>query len=102
MPAGYRLTSGAESDIRGILEYTLDHWGAEQADKYVLQLEHCLHDLCAGRRSGKDFSDELPEIRAARCGHHYIFYVTQADMLSVLAILHEAMDLVSRLRERVE
>ena len=38
MLAGYRLTSEAASDIKGILDYTLDRWGAEQADKYVLQI----------------------------------------------------------------
>jgi hypothetical protein len=56
MPGGYILTSGAESDIRAILDYTLNRWGAGQAEKYVLQFEQCLKDLVSGQRSGKTFS----------------------------------------------
>jgi len=102
MLAGYRLTSEAASDIKDILDYTLDRWGADQAEKYVRQLEQCLHDLVSGSRSGKGASDEMPEVRVVHCEHHYIFYITQDSMLAVVAILHEAMDLVSRLRERLE
>ena len=102
MLAGYRLTSEAASDIKGILDYTLDRWGAEQADKYVLQIEQCLHGLVSGQRSGKRFSDGLPEIQVFRCEHHYIFYAAQDYQLAVLAILHEAMDLLARLKERME
>lgn len=102
MLAGYRLTSEAASDIKGILDYTLDRWGAEQADKYVLQIEQCLHGLVSGQRSGKQFGDALPEIQVFRCEHHYIFYSIQDDLLAVVAILHEAMDLLARLRERME
>jgi plasmid stabilization system protein ParE len=102
MLSGYRLTSEAASDIKGILDYTLDRWGADQAGKYVCQLEQCLRDLVSGRRSGKSASDELPEVRVVHCEHHYVFYITQDSMLAVVAILHEAMDLVSRLRERLE
>ena len=101
MPGGYILTSGAESDIRGILDYTLNRWGAGQAEKYVLQFEQCLKDLVSGQRSGKTFSTELPEIRVSHCEHHYIFYVRQSDVLAVVAILHDSMDLVSRLTDRL-
>ena len=102
MLGGYRLTSEAASDLKGILDYTLDRWGAEQADKYVLQVERCLHDLVSGRRSGKPFGDSLAEIQVFRCEHHYIFYSIQDDLVAVVAILHEAMDLLVRLRERME
>lgn len=102
MPEGYRLTSGAEADLRSILEYTLDRWGAEQAEKYVSQIEQCLLDLVAGRREGKSFSHALPEVSVFHCEHHYIFYLGSEYPLAVVAILHDAMDLVSRLKERVE
>jgi len=102
MPVGYRLTSGAESDIREILDYTLHRWGDEQAEKYISQLEQCLDDLVSGRRSGRNFSAELPELQVLHCEHHYVFHLRQADVLAVVAILHESMDLVSRLTERLD
>lgn len=102
MLAGYRLTSEAASDLKGILDYTRGRWGSEQADKYVLQIERCLHDLVSGRRSGKQFGDSSRVIQVFRCEHHYIFYAVQDDQLGVLAILHEAMDLLARLKERMK
>lgn len=97
----YRLTSGAEADVAGILAYTLDHWCAEQAEKYVEQLEKCLQDLAAKRIQGKSVADVLGGVLCRRCAHHYVFYTEDKDALTVLAILHENMNLVARLRDRL-
>ncbi|MEX1118714.1 MAG: type II toxin-antitoxin system RelE/ParE family toxin [Terrimicrobiaceae bacterium] len=100
MSRAYRLSSGAESDIRQILEYTLDRWGAKQAAKYAASLETALGKLAAGEIEGREFSGNLPGVRVYRCEHHYIFFQPLAPSLVVLAILHEQMDLTSRLSDR--
>jgi toxin ParE1/3/4 len=97
----YHLTSGAEADVAGILSYTLDHWGAEQAERYAEQLETCLRDLAARRNSGKIVSDDLDGVLCRRCEHHYVFYTEAEDALTVLAALHETMNLVARLGDRL-
>ena len=35
----YRLTTETEADIDGILDYTIDKWGLEQAIHYQVRLE---------------------------------------------------------------
>jgi plasmid stabilization system protein ParE len=101
MSPAYRLTSGAESDIREILQYTLEKWGAEQASKYAAILDRTIEKLAIGKLNGRKFSEKLPGIRVYRCEHHYIFFKSCSPVL-VLAILHERMHLTHRLRERLE
>ena len=43
-----------------------------------------------------------PELRMLHCGHHYIFCLPrQAALALVVAILHERMDIMTRLRLRL-
>ena len=45
----------------------------------------------------------LPGLRMASCGKHFIFCMPQAGRPSViLAILHERMDLMARLKNRLQ
>lgn len=101
MSPAYRLTSGAESDIRKILEYTLKRWGPNQAAKYASLLGNAIEKLAAGELEGREISKNLPGIRVYRCQHHYIFFQFSIPSLLVLAILHEQMDLSNRLRDRL-
>jgi len=101
MSPAYRLTSGAESDVRKILEYTLERWGSKQAAKYAFLLEDAIEKLAARELDGRGFSTNLPDVRVQRCEHHYIFFQPGDQSLLILAILHESMDLMTRLRERL-
>lgn len=43
------------------------------------------------------------EVQSSRCEHHYVISVIRAAApLLVIGILHEKMDLPTRLRERLE
>ncbi len=39
--SSYDLTLAAEEDLRGIWRYTYETWGADQAEKYLDQIEAC-------------------------------------------------------------
>ena len=97
----YRLTSGAESDTEQILRYTLDQWGADQAARYAAQLEACLEKIATKQAAGRHFSKRFADAFVHRCQHHYIFFVWHENNPIILAILHENMDLVQRLGERL-
>jgi len=58
----YRLTSGAESDTKQILRYTLEHWGLEQAARYAAQLEGCLEKIVSKQASGRLFSKRFTDV----------------------------------------
>jgi toxin ParE1/3/4 len=98
--AGYDLTLGAEEDLRAIWSYTYETWGADQADRYLDQIEACCDAMAAGRARSKTL-DQLPEdVRIFRCEHHYVVWLV-APRPIILAVLHERMDFVRRLKDRL-
>ena len=102
MSAGYVLLPAAEADLRTIIRYTHSQWGASQARAYVGRLEQAMNRLAAGQAPFKDISDLYPRLRAVRCEHHYIFCLPRdREPAFIIAILHERMDLMSRLGDRL-
>ena len=97
---GYDLTLAAEGDLRGIWQYTHETWGADQADRYLGRIEACFEAIAEGRVRPRS-DDALPGgVRVHRCEHHYVFWIA-GERPTVVAILHERMDLVSRLKDRL-
>ena len=96
----YDLTLAAEDDLHGIWSYTYKTWGLDQAEKYFDQIEACCEAI--GRRQAKPKShQELPAgVNIHRCEHHYILWLAE-DRPTIIAILHERMDFVRRLRDRL-
>jgi toxin ParE1/3/4 len=96
----YDLSLAAEGDLRDIWRYTYGTWGIEQAERYFDQIEACCDVLGDGRSRSKSF-DKLPDdIRVHRCEHHYIFWLV-GDRPIIVAILHERMDFLHRLKDRL-
>jgi toxin ParE1/3/4 len=99
----YVLTSGAEEDLRGIIGYTVDQWGAEQCRTYVAALEEKATALALGQGVFKDMSSLLPGLRVGTSGKHYIFCMPRDDEPAIiLAILHERMDILTHLTSRLK
>ncbi|WP_269537291.1 type II toxin-antitoxin system RelE/ParE family toxin [Cerasicoccus fimbriatus] len=100
---GYRLTRQADADLVSIIRYTLDTWGDEQTEKYVARLEACFVEIANQRVVAKSFSKSFPELHVVRCQHHFVFYLEHSRApASIVAILHERMDMLSRLTDRLE
>lgn len=102
MSASYVLTLAAEADLRGIVRYTCKHWGDVQARAYAAKLERGIEAVVSGRGAFRDMSALYPGLRMARCEHHYLFVLPREGASAlVVAILHERMDLMVRLGERL-
>lgn len=98
--ASYELTPAAEEDLREIWRYTHETWGLNQAEAYFDRIEACCQAAGDGRLRSKFFR-ELPEdVRMARCEHHYIVWLA-GERPIVIAVLHERMDFLRRLRDRL-
>nr|WP_113869500.1 type II toxin-antitoxin system RelE/ParE family toxin [Brenneria salicis]NMN90919.1 plasmid stabilization system protein ParE [Brenneria salicis ATCC 15712 = DSM 30166]RBP57629.1 plasmid stabilization system protein ParE [Brenneria salicis ATCC 15712 = DSM 30166]RLM28702.1 plasmid stabilization protein ParE [Brenneria salicis ATCC 15712 = DSM 30166] len=98
----YVLTTEAEADLRGIIRYTRKEWGAAQVRRYIAKLEHGIAALADGHLPFKDMSEIYPALRMARCEHHYVFCLPREDAAAlIVAILHERMDLLTRLSARL-
>jgi toxin ParE1/3/4 len=78
MPS-YELTSHAEEDLADIIEYT-------GSQGFYRELKN-IH----------------PRLRVTRCQHHYIFGIMRSGSpMVVVAIYHERMDVLQRLRTRLK
>ncbi len=98
----WQLTQAAEADLRAIVRHTRDEWGAEQARRYAMALEQAIQTLVDHPQHHRVLPTVHPEVRIARCRRHLIFALPRAvDPILILAILHERMDLISRLAHRL-
>jgi toxin ParE1/3/4 len=96
----YDLTLAAEADLRGIWRYTYETWGFDQAEMYFDRIEACCEAV--GRKQAQSRTlGGLPDgIRIHRCEHHYIAWLDE-DRPIIIAILHDRMDFVQRLKDRL-
>jgi toxin ParE1/3/4 len=99
----YVLTRSAQADLQEIVRYTEREWGTAQCQAYVERLETTATELALGQGLFRQRDDLLPGLRVRLAGHHYIFCLPQTEgPAAVLAILHENMDLITRLKERLD
>ncbi|MEQ1543593.1 type II toxin-antitoxin system RelE/ParE family toxin [Methyloglobulus sp.] len=95
----YILTQLAANDLKDIVRYTLNQWGKKQSLHYANLLEKRFQEIADRTAISKSFSNLYPQIRVTHCEHHYIFYVhDEGERPCILAVLHDRMDLVSRLQ----
>lgn len=87
----------AESDLTRIWLYTCAEWGAEQADKYLDQLEVGMKQLLSHPLLGADYAHVLTGYRRLQVEHHAVFYQVLEPEVLVVRVLHEDMDAPKRL-----
>jgi toxin ParE1/3/4 len=99
----YILGPDALADLRGIVAYTRREWGFAQVHKYRDRLERCAEALVTRDSHNTDLSHLRPGLRMMRCQHHYIVaQIREGQPAEIVAILHERMDWVARLGERLK
>lgn len=87
----------AEADLTRIWLYTCAEWGAEQADKYLDQLEVGMKQLLSHPLLGADYAHVLTGYRRLQVEHHAVFYQVLEPEVLVVRVLHEDMDAPKRL-----
>jgi plasmid stabilization system protein ParE len=101
--ASFWLDATAEADLVSIIEYTAAEWGKDQARDYAGQLRKCMTKLASGTAKPRKLDDIRAGLLSCRCRHHFIFALpVRGEPMRVIAILHERMDVVSRLVSRLE
>src|SRR6056297_649506 len=102
MPS-YRLSPDAVDDLLQIARYTTETWGVDQANRYATSLEQCFLSIAAGTTVTRRPIPSRPELCVCRCEHHYVFALREeSDSVMIVAVLHEKMGLMVRLRDRLE
>lgn len=96
----YDLTLAAEADLRDIWRYTYKTWGLERAEKYFDQIEACCEVVGDGRARLKALDGLQEGVHIHRCEHHFIVWLVGSRPI-IIAILHERMDFMRRLKGRL-
>ncbi|NEP57747.1 MAG: type II toxin-antitoxin system RelE/ParE family toxin [Symploca sp. SIO2G7] len=100
--ASFILSPAAEQDLLDIWEYTYETWGIEQADYYLDQLEVACQNIAAGTAFYKSWQEIHPDLISVHCQHHYLFALyNQTDKPLIIAVMHERMDFLARLKDRL-
>ncbi len=94
----YRLTNQAVQDLSDIWNYSRDAWSEEQADRYYEMLLQTCSNIANQPKSGRSYDRIIQNLYGIHSGRHVIFYrIISIELVEVARILHERMDLKSRL-----
>ena len=96
----YRLTQNAQSDLIEIRRFTVKQWGAEQSQKYLLNLRQTICLLCETPSLGKSRLEVDPDVLSFPHASHVIYYVIHKKQLIVFGVLHKHMVPLNHLLER--
>lgn len=100
--ADYELAPEVESDLEGIFDDTIGQWGIEQAQRYKEKLAAHFRRIGQRKARTRTFLKRSRNLRVSRCEHHYVFHLNRGSRPPlIIAVLHESMDLVSRIKKRL-
>ena len=98
--ANFKLTRKAVQDLKQIWNYTFDNWSEKQADKYYREIIKHRSKVANNPTVGNQYEKLLKSLRGSKINKHIIFYRQLAmGEIEVERILHERMDLKTRLLE---
>jgi toxin ParE1/3/4 len=98
----YDLTRSAENDLEEIARYTIERWGSKKAKQYAAAFDACFIKLAEGDVVARVFSETLPHVHVTRCGQHYVFFLRTAQRRPcIIAVLHERMEILECLKDRL-
>lgn len=97
MKLSLALRAAAERDLRQIAEYSLATHGKRAKDAYLRDLRRAFDRLIDFPEIGAVRDDLNGEPRCLSCREHLIFYSYTDNHISVLRILHKAMDVGRRM-----
>lgn len=94
----YQLTNLAVQDLTDIWSYTFDNWSEQQADFYYQQLVEAFESVTSNQDAGRNYEGITKDLYGFKVNRHIIFYrVITKELVEITRILHERMDLKSKL-----
>ncbi len=98
--AKYKLTNQAVVDLNEIWEYTFLEWSEQQADKYYDSLLTSCEEIANNPSLGRSYQGVRKDLFGVSVNKHIVFYrIINENLIEITRILHERMDIESRLEE---
>ncbi len=93
----YVLTPAARADLDQIWDYTADRWDADQAEKYLREVQRAIERVVDNPGIGRSCDEVRPGYRKHVVGTHTLYYrvvqhVDTVGVIDVVRILHQRMD----------
>lgn len=90
----------ANQRLDEIYEFTADHWGEQQADRYIQRLFERFAAIAARRVPWRALPPDFGvQLYFARAEHHIVYWRERADgAIGIVTILHERMHQLEQLR----
>ncbi|MET0759215.1 MAG: type II toxin-antitoxin system RelE/ParE family toxin [Flavobacterium sp.] len=96
--AKYHLTNKAVEDLSEIWDYTYNEWSEKQANKYYKFLLESCQEVANHPKFGKHYEEVQKDLLGFKSNHHIIFFIIISPKeIEIIRILHERMDLKSKL-----
>jgi toxin ParE1/3/4 len=99
--AAVRIQEAASHRLDEIYRYTRDHWGTEQADRYIIGLFEAFEKIETRGVISRPVPAELGvDGYFFRCERHFVYWrrLSNGD-IGIVTILHERMHQIDRFRE---
>lgn len=98
----YKISLLASHDLENIWLYTFENWSIEQADRYLNLIMDEIEYIALKPDSGFDFGAVRKGYFRSKVKSHIIFYRIdqKMDTVEIIRVLHQRMDLESRLGEK--
>ncbi len=94
------LRQEAINDLSDIWDYTTVKWSESQADIYYSTIKFACKEIGKNPNIGKQYYGISASLFGFKSGKHIIFYhQISEDEIEIIRILHERMDLKTRLTE---
>ncbi len=85
------FSPAAAADLDNIWDYTLEEWGADQADRYTDEIHDTCSSLACGEKRGRSVDVRAGYLKHA-VGKHFVFFRMTKAGIEVIRILHQSMD----------
>jgi len=88
----YRLSRLAAADLEEIAEYTIEHFGIDQARRYRDGLKTCFDQLAENPTLGREVEQLVCGLHRFEHQSHVVFYKSEPENLLIVRVLHSSMD----------
>lgn len=88
----YILSEIADEDLEDIFDYTLNEFGFEQAEKYLLEIEELFQNLILNPYLGKIRNEIKKGLYSYPKDNHVIFYRILDNHIRIVRVLHGSRD----------
>lgn len=89
----YILSEAADQDLENIFDFTLNQFGFDQAEKYLLEIEDVFKILVLHPESGKARNEIKEGLYSFPKDNHIIFYRIFDKQIQIVRVLHGSRDL---------